>query len=300
MDWHFIIGPVVGAVIGLVTNGIALKMIFRPLYPKYIGKWKIPFTPGLIPKERGRLAKSIGNAISVNLMSPEVLEKTLLSEEMTGKVSSVIDGFFSGLAKETRSLREYLYDKVTERDTEKAISSVREEVCTLLVKKLSDPHIGDQVSHMVIAHVLANVSQGLMGAIGADRFINMIAQPAEQLLAKNINSMLSSSSEQMIWDIVEKESDKFLDRRVCDIVLSHQSILEDAKQSILSAYEKLVSTQLPRILETIDISAIVENRINEMDVHEVEQLVFNIMNKELNAIVWLGGLLGFLMGFLNI
>lgn len=141
MDWHFIVGPVVGAVIGLVTNGIALKMIFRPLYPKYIGKWKLPFTPGLIPKERGRLAKSIGNAISVNLMSPEVLEKTLLSEEMTGKVSSVIDGFFSGLAKETRSLREYLYDKVTERDTEKAISSVREEVCALLVKKLSDPHI---------------------------------------------------------------------------------------------------------------------------------------------------------------
>ena len=36
---------------------------------------------------------------------------------------------------------EYLYDKVTERDTEKAISSVREEVCALLVKKLSDPHI---------------------------------------------------------------------------------------------------------------------------------------------------------------
>ena len=293
-------GPVVGAVIGLVTNGIALKMIFRPLYPKYIGKWKIPFTPGLIPKERGRLAKSIGNVISVNLMSPEVLEKTLLSEEMENKVSTAVDRFFSGLEDEHRTLREYLYDLFSEKDTEQAISSVREDVTGLIKKELSDPHIGEQVSRMVMDHVSVKLQEGLLGVLGAERFVSMIAGPAEQLLAKNINEMLSSSSEQMVWDIVETESDKFLEQRVCDIVASRKDSVGEIRSAVLSSYRKLVSTQLPRILAAVDISSMVENRINGMDVHEVERLVTDIMNKELNAIVWLGGLLGFIMGFLNI
>lgn len=300
MDWHLIMGPVVGAVIGLVTNGIALKMIFRPLYPKYIGKWKIPFTPGLIPKERGRLAKSIGNVISVNLMSPEVLEKTLLSEEMENKVSTAVDRFFSGLEDEHRTLREYLYDLFSEKDTEQAISSVREDVTGLIKKELSDPHIGEQVSRMVMDHVSVKLQEGLLGVLGAERFVRMIAGPAEQLLAKNINEMLSSSSEQMVWDIVETESDKFLEQRVCDIVASRKDSVGEIRSAVLSSYRKLVSTQLPRILAAVDISSMVENRINGMDVHEVERLVTDIMNKELNAIVWLGGLLGFIMGFLNI
>lgn len=81
-------------------------MIFRPLYLKYIGGWRLPFTPGLIPKERGWLAKSIGGTISLNLMNQEVLEKNLLSEEMFGKITAVIDLFVevqsenSGRAKE--------------------------------------------------------------------------------------------------------------------------------------------------------------------------------------------------------
>ena len=53
METQLIIGPLVGAIIGLITNGIAIKMIFRPLYAKYLWGWKLPFTPGLIPKEKG-------------------------------------------------------------------------------------------------------------------------------------------------------------------------------------------------------------------------------------------------------
>ena len=49
----------------------------------------------------------------------------------------------------------------------------------------------------------------------------------------------------------------------------------------------------------IDISKIVRERINEMDVNETEKLIFQIMDKELKAIVWLGALLGLVMGSIN-
>ena len=66
-----------------------------------------------------------------------------------------------------------------------------------------------------------------------------------------------------------------------------------------SIYRTVISEHLPRILESIDISKIVRERINEMDVKETEKLIFQVMGKELKAIVWLGALLGLIMGSLN-
>ena len=56
---------------------------------------------------------------------------------------------------------------------------------------------------------------------------------------------------------------------------------------------------LPRILQDIDISGIIEQRINEMDMDEAEAIILDVMKKELRAIVWLGAGLGFLLGFVN-
>ena len=52
----YIIPPLVGGVIGYVTNDIAIRMLFRPHTAKHIMGWRVPFTPGIIPKEKGRIA----------------------------------------------------------------------------------------------------------------------------------------------------------------------------------------------------------------------------------------------------
>ena len=64
----------------------------------------------------------------------------------------------------------------------------------------------------------------------------------------------------------------------------------------MSVYRTIISDHLPRILEGLNISAIVEDRIKEMDMAEAEQIILTVMNKELRAIVWLGALLGAIMG----
>ena len=66
-----------GALIGYGTNTLAVEMLFRPFTPKYIGKWRLPFTPGLIPKEQGRIAQSLGELIETELFSPEVVSEAL-------------------------------------------------------------------------------------------------------------------------------------------------------------------------------------------------------------------------------
>lgn len=56
MRLEWIIKPIIGAFIGYVTNDITVRMLFRPLNSVYIGKFHVPFTPGIIPKGKGRLA----------------------------------------------------------------------------------------------------------------------------------------------------------------------------------------------------------------------------------------------------
>ena len=49
---NIIIPIIVGSVIGYATNWLAIKMLFRPLREKRLLGVRLPFTPGLIPKEK--------------------------------------------------------------------------------------------------------------------------------------------------------------------------------------------------------------------------------------------------------
>jgi len=73
---------VVGALIGGFTNFLAIKMLFRPYNAIKIKSWQLPFTPGLIPKRRGELAKQLGETVTKYLLTPEVFKKKLLSEDI--------------------------------------------------------------------------------------------------------------------------------------------------------------------------------------------------------------------------
>ncbi|MDA2385801.1 DUF445 family protein [Bacillus cereus] len=70
-----------GAIIGGYTNHLAIKMLFRPHRPIYIGKFQVPFTPGLIPKRRDELAVQLGKMVVEHLLTPEGIGKKLTNEE---------------------------------------------------------------------------------------------------------------------------------------------------------------------------------------------------------------------------
>ena len=78
----------VGAVVGAATNYMAIKMLFRPYKPIYFMKWKLPLTPGLIPKRREDLAIQLGKTVSEYLLTPATIKKKFLSPEIRTTVES--------------------------------------------------------------------------------------------------------------------------------------------------------------------------------------------------------------------
>lgn len=107
-ETSYILAPLLGGVIGYITNDIAIRMLFRPHTAKYLFGVKIPFTPGIIPKEKGRIANALGNSISANLMNKEVLEKNLLSDEMLQKIRQSVDTFFAEQKHNDENVKEFL------------------------------------------------------------------------------------------------------------------------------------------------------------------------------------------------
>ena len=88
--WTILFMAVVGAAIGAVTNHLAIKMLFRPHEAKYIGSWRVPFTPGLIPKRRDELAKQLGNTVINHLLTPDIFKRKYFNPEMEDKATKLI------------------------------------------------------------------------------------------------------------------------------------------------------------------------------------------------------------------
>lgn len=88
--WLYITPPVAGGIIGYYTNDIAIKMLFRPYRAIYIGRQRVPFTPGLIPRNQTRLAQNISDAIMSSLLTPEEIQNLARRLLKTERVQAAI------------------------------------------------------------------------------------------------------------------------------------------------------------------------------------------------------------------
>ncbi len=78
---------VIGAVIGWFTNALAIKMLFRPYREIRLLGLRVPFTPGILPREKSRLAASIGDSVASDLITPGVLRERLEAPDLRVKVA---------------------------------------------------------------------------------------------------------------------------------------------------------------------------------------------------------------------
>ena len=81
---------IVGAFIGGLTNSIAIRMLFRPFTTLYIGKYRVPFTPGLIPKRRKQLAVQLGETVTKHLLTAEGVQAKINDNEFRKEMTELV------------------------------------------------------------------------------------------------------------------------------------------------------------------------------------------------------------------
>ncbi len=292
-----VIAPLVGGVIGYITNDLAIRMLFRPRKALYIGRFHVPFTPGLIPSQQGRIAQSIGSVVSGQLLNEETLRQTLLSQETLDTLRKKITTFLRVLSKDERTVYDCLRQPEIRGKADISVDALQQKLTDALCAKIVDARLGYAVVDSVVGDKMDFITQNPLFS----RLIDGNTQGAiREKLAEKVNELIAEKAPDASAAIVSHYKEELLNARLCDLYAKYQDREEKIVDGILDLYVNILGGNLGRLLKAINIEQIVVDKINGLDAAQLEATIFGIMKHELKAIVYLGALLGFLMGFINL
>ncbi|MDR1324732.1 MAG: DUF445 family protein [Treponema sp.] len=93
----WLVPPCIGAIIGYVTNAVAIKMLFRPLKEVRVWGVRLPFTPGILPRRRHELAENIGRMVERELLTPEIIRERLNRPDVRTSIKNSITSYTQNL-----------------------------------------------------------------------------------------------------------------------------------------------------------------------------------------------------------
>ncbi|MDO5291553.1 MAG: DUF445 family protein [bacterium] len=292
MEWiKLLAAPLVGALIGYCTNYIAVKMLFRPLNPVKIGNYTLPFTPGIIPKRKPALARAVGHAVGKSLVGEDEIREILCSENMKDAVAGSITTALQTTLTE-KSIREIAAMAMDEDKYAAKKEAAVDYVSDKIVEGIQSIDIAD----LIVTEGTAAVKQ--MGGMIA-MFVNadMIASFAGPIGAK-VESYIASNGKDLIQSKVQDEVENLEGKHIAE--LAGIETMDALRVMIGDMYEGMLEKEISGIVKAFDICGIVEKKINEMDVKELEELIMSVMKHELGVIVNLGALIGFVLGMINL
>ncbi len=102
MSWlAIVLTPLVGALIGWVTNYLAVRMLFRPERERRLLGVTLQ---GLVPRRRREIAATIARTVERDLLSPEEISAVLHRLDWQGEVEQAVDDLVDRRLKLIRGL----------------------------------------------------------------------------------------------------------------------------------------------------------------------------------------------------
>lgn len=291
---ELISGPLIGGIIGYFTNFIAVKMLFRPLKPVKIGNFTLPFTPGIIPKRKDKLAGAIGEAVGHNLFTRQDMQELFENDSVR---NSILQGVLTKVERAMDASIEEVAKKFVKEET---LERKKEDITDMLTVKIKNGilelDLGTLIAEGGSSVIKEKFQGGMFSFFLNDDLIASVAEP----IGREVEKYIEANGEQIFRPVVENQLNELLDtntEQALDLLGVHTDKLQEA---LNQAYDALVSENIEKLLKQFDIAGTVQKKVQEMDVAELEKLVLSVMKKELDVIVNLGALIGFVIGILNI
>jgi len=265
--YRFIIPPMVGASIGYITNYLAIKMLFHPKKPYYVGNIKIPLTPGLIPKKRKELTESIANLVSQQLIQEKDIIRNIYTRKNKEALYKLGEEFFQGL--EEKPLNTFIHLNRRWLRTLKEnmnIQAVRKKFDIFLYREIS--RIVDDVfcSKKEIYDILPQHFRINLRKF-SDKFTDSILESLRKSLKKeNTRQAVGKYVTEAIYDYAQssnvivktivniatpliEDSERFATAilKGADTLLDSEVIRENSREAVFSKIEELMKTEISKI-----------------------------------------------------
>ena len=302
----FLVPPVAGAIIGFVTNVVAIRMLFRPLREIRILGVRLPFTPGILPKQRQRLAQSIGAMVERELLTPEILRERLARNDVREKIGLMLSLFTERILDKTpgellEGNKNFLAEKISG-----AAEKLYPSFASVLLNFLRRDEIRRELEsrgRIFLRNIFLqlNVFQRFFLSAGQydltleekmPEIIEELLCNAQSMLNDDrIKNMLTGAAVSSFSRMIEKQNKTI--GALLDMGTGNKKKLDDY------LFEKLMAAadgQIENILASINVKTLVSERIDSLDMLRVERIILDVMADQFKWIDIFGGILGFLIG----
>lgn len=283
-------GPLIGAVIGYCTNYIAVKMLFYPKKEIKIWGHKLPFTPGAIPKGKPRLAKAIGNIVANTLLTEEDLKKKILSDETE---NAVVEKIMDGLSTN-------LHTSINRICPEEEYTNAKEKVTNLLTDQILESVQNMNLEHIIVEEAGKAVKSKTKGTMLEmflnDEMLNSLIQP----VGGEIVNYIQVSGAYYIKGEISRKFAALEEKSILELCDNLNVSQDSVRGMVSSLYQTAIESAAGNLVSNLNIAGIIEEKVSEMSIDDLEKMVLSVMKKELDTIVNLGALVGAILGMLNI
>lgn len=294
MNIQIITAPLIGGFIGLITNSLAIKMLFRPYKEIRIAGIHVPFTPGLIPKEKPRIAHAIAQVISNYILDQDTILAALTSDTIREAYENKYDEKWNDWKATDLTFEELLQKYHLEDSANILEAKLSNSISSYLIEQCMQEELARKLIEYAFEQFKDNMNP-LMYKMGKKAL-----NTAQEAMIHQAEEMLREHGEEYIIKYLDSIYVKYLDQSVSEVPVLLENKVPDLKQILWEKYVELVQNKFGQFVATLNVQGIIENKINEYDLKELENMIMEISRKELNALVWLGGLLGIIMGFVNL
>lgn len=294
MKLYQIILPVlIGALIGYCTNYVAIKMLFLPRRALHIGKWRLPMTPGVIPKNKARLATAVGNAVSDRLITRQDILEGVKRSSIQKKI---VDGVTTAIAGSDASIRSLTDGAIPAEELDAALK----RASTLLGQKILDG-----IQSIDLRAMVNDMLQSSFGALLSNPMVAMFLggismDSISEKVVQAIDGYIDKHGLEKAAPMVRHELEGLLNRPVRDGLAQLHVDADRIRRMLTNVVDRLIDDHAAGLIGCIDVRGIVEAKINDMDVRELEELVLSVMKNELQTVVNLGAVIGAIIGAVNI
>lgn len=225
-----------GAMAGGLTNAVAIWMLFHPYEPRGTRLFKLH---GAIPKNKARLAKTIGRTVGQRLLSTDDIARQLAAPGVREAFDGAVRSFVSSLLESERG-------------------SLREELPGSLLTEV-DGAI-DFISQVVADRVVEYAGTDAFRA----RAVDFLTRTRNQVAEQQIGELLTAARRETVRTRVEKwisdaaaspELDRiieeWMDRQLVRLAADRTPLLERLPQGLIAAVEKEIADYLPIAIDRI-------------------------------------------------
>lgn len=292
-----------GTVSGGVTNTIAVWMLFNPK------KKRFGFQ-GAIPKNQARLAKSLGKTVGERLVTPGDLQEELSRPDLRAafetRLGEIIDDIIVS--------REPLIEKVPPAVVT-ALEGAMGSYLPVAMGKMGS-FLGQPSTRLKLRTALHGLFNRFVEDLKFHEKVIARVMMTERKFEAALDAIETDGVEQLAQLLDEPVVREEITRTIHDALLAYlqkpiSEIIGDiASMDDPEAGKKLahatapfvwewMHSQLPSLVQRLDVQAMVERKVLTFSVERVEELLRTVIDKELKLIIIAGYILGAVVGLMT-